>query len=1017
MEIKRGQKKRVFGQHIMMFGIMLVFMFSFVGTAAADGNGVEEPTYFSNSLHANGTAIIIVAGTEPGTTTVYVDTNNNEVLDEGEKTPLVAKWGDQSTTFENYDMSDWTIYGGRESGALTGNTKITMTGGQVKIIYGGSSLNISGPGNVIGNTYVTVKGDAIVEDVYGGGSNSNIIGDSETAGNTFVTIDGGAHITDSVYGGGNGEASVSNSTTVVINGGQIGLKTGENNYYDGYVFGGNGQAGFDNEGSIVKTTVKVNGGVMSEIYGGSHDGTVSETNVTVDLSKARFYDPGYIYGGSYSSSSKTGATNVIINNTDPEINKNIIIYGGGYQGETKTTSVIINGGHVNEVHGDGSYPRIYGDDTTLTNIEINNANVKYVYGGHRSTGDHTVKTEITIKGSTVDTVQAAGVHGTVGEATINITDSTIISSVYGSGDATNNTTINIKNSTADQLHGGDDSDDTAGLADVNLSGKVIINELYLIDLPNQRLVIDENLLAGSSIGIMHPDDMVRGIVAVFDQSLSTEAQQATAFAALRISDVNVGVYELERDLNDPTQVLIYKLPVPPKPDRGDGNTGIGTGTDADTGLGTDAGTNPDPETTEPSINVTVSTDLATTSQDNIAGATASEGLLQSMVEDALDDLAAEQAAAGLDGADNDAPLPVLDILVELNADAETEANTVNFSFNPAELANDADAELRLVVATEIATLALSQTALETIAQEGGTAATLAMAKVDPSTLSEEQKAQVGDRPLYDLTVSAGDKVISNLGGGTVEVTIPYTLQDGETAENIVVYFMDEAGQIVAQETVYDPITQTVSFIINHFSYYFIGTAAVTESMFSDVAVDAWYYDAVHFAAEQGLLAGIFDTTFNPSTEATRAMMVTLLYRLNLSMQAEDSDLATDSAELTFTDVAADAYYAPAVAWAAANGIVDGYDAQTFAPDDTITREQMAAILYRYAEYIGQDLTASAPLTAFTDHGLVSDYAVNSLQWAVAIELIQGKGNNILDPEGTTTHAEVVTLLQRIWAGL
>ncbi len=1007
MKMEKGQKKICFGQYLLLFGIMLVFMFSFVGRVSADGNGVEAPTYFSSNIYANGTNLIIVAGKDPGTSSVYVDAGAIGEYDAGNDILLVGKHNDvgnsTTITFEDIDISGWTIYGGRQSGTIIGDTRITMTGGQVTAIYGGGAN--SGGADVSGDTNVTVKGTAKVENVYGGGQSSDVLG------NTNVTIDGEATITEDVYGGGNGGGSVSISTNVQINGGEIGLASPESNTYkDGYVFGGNGGGIAD---SIDKAIVQVNGGVMNKVYGGSLEGTVTETQVTVDLSKAIFNDPGFIYGGGGSYSSETVTTNVIINNNNPENNPRIKIYGGSESGITGTTNVTINGGHVAEVHGDGSDSRSSETpDTNATNIKIINARVDEVFGGHASSDQHALETKITIENSTVDTVLAEGEHGTVGEATVDIMNSTIISAVYGSGDANNNAIINITDSAVGQLHGGDSSKDTAGLADVTLSGRVIINELYLLDLPNQQISINA-LSAGSSIGIMHPDDMVRGIVAVL-ASQDTE-QQAADFAALRISDVNVGVYELERDLNDPTQVILYKLPEPPNPDRGDGNAGIGTGTDADTGLGTDAGTNPNPETTEPSINVTVSTDLATNTQDNIAGATADEGLLQSMVEDALDDLAAEQEAAGFDGADNDAPLPVLDILVELNADAEAEANTVNFSFNPAELANDAtDAELRFIVETEIATLAFSQTALEAIEQQSGAEVTLTIAKVDPSTLSEEQKAQVGDRPIYDLTIIAGDKVISDLGGGTVNVTLPYTLQDGETAESIVVYFIDEAGQIVAQETVYDPITQTVSFIINHFSYYFIGTAAVTESMFSDVALDAWYYEAVHFAAKQGLLAGIFDTTFNPSTEATRAMMVTLLYRLDLSMQAEDSDLATDGAELTFADVAADAYYAQAVAWAAKNGIVDGYDAETFAPDDTITREQMAAILYRYAEYSGFDITASTSLEAFTDHDLVSDYAVSSLQWAVAIELMQGKGNNILDPQGTTTHAEVVTLLQRVW---
>ena len=119
-----------------------------------------------------------------------------------------------------------------------------------------------------------------------------------------------------------------------------------------------------------------------------------------------------------------------------------------------------------------------------------------------------------------------------------------------------------------------------------------------------------------------------------------------------------------------------------------------------------------------------------------------------------------------------------------------------------------------------------------------------------------------------------------------------------------------------------------------------------------------------------------------------------------------------TATAPFLDVTADQYYAPAVAWASSNGIVSGYDAQTFGPNDNITREQMASILQRYAQYKGLDVTASGNLSAFIDAANVSGWATDSVSWAVDQGLISGRGDGILAPQANATRAEVASILMR-----
>ncbi len=174
--------------------------------------------------------------------------------------------------------------------------------------------------------------------------------------------------------------------------------------------------------------------------------------------------------------------------------------------------------------------------------------------------------------------------------------------------------------------------------------------------------------------------------------------------------------------------------------------------------------------------------------------------------------------------------------------------------------------------------------------------------------------------------------------------------------------------------------------------------------FTDVGPGDWFLENVRYVYEKGLMNGTGDTTFSPKKTTNRAMIVTILHRL-------EGTPAPD-AQAPFTDVPAGQYYAEAVAWAAANSIVNGTGENTYAPLNNITREQMAAILYRYAQYKNYDVSGSADLSAFADAASISDYAVSALQWAVDAGLINGKGNGILDPKGSATRAEVSAILSR-----
>lgn len=183
-----------------------------------------------------------------------------------------------------------------------------------------------------------------------------------------------------------------------------------------------------------------------------------------------------------------------------------------------------------------------------------------------------------------------------------------------------------------------------------------------------------------------------------------------------------------------------------------------------------------------------------------------------------------------------------------------------------------------------------------------------------------------------------------------------------------------------------------------------GDDTVTVANFADVTNDAWYADAVAYVYENGLMNGTSATTFSPDEMTTRAMIVTILHRLEGEPWVNYL--------LPFTDVTAEQWYTEAVRWAASEGIVTGVSETSFAPDDPVTREQLAAILYRYAQYKGYDVTDTADLSTYADASQISAYATTAMQWANAGGLITGSTSTTLNPQGNATRAEVAAILMR-----
>ena len=175
--------------------------------------------------------------------------------------------------------------------------------------------------------------------------------------------------------------------------------------------------------------------------------------------------------------------------------------------------------------------------------------------------------------------------------------------------------------------------------------------------------------------------------------------------------------------------------------------------------------------------------------------------------------------------------------------------------------------------------------------------------------------------------------------------------------------------------------------------------------FEDVTIADWFYDDVMFVCGRGVMQGVSDTRFGPHLTATRAMMATILWRM------EGSPAPT--AEARFTDVRSGQWYSEAVAWTAQSGVYTGYVDGSFRPNDSITREQLAAILYRYAKYKGVDVSVGEDtnILSYADAAEISDYAFPAMQWACGAGVMQGSNGNLL-PRGRATRAQIAAMLHR-----
>lgn len=265
------------------------------------------------------------------------------------------------------------------------------------------------------------------------------------------------------------------------------------------------------------------------------------------------------------------------------------------------------------------------------------------------------------------------------------------------------------------------------------------------------------------------------------------------------------------------------------------------------------------------------------------------------------------------------------------------------------------------------------------------------------------------KTTYKVTTSAVNNGGVNASPSSAEkgatITITLSPDKGYKLDKLTV--TDGSGKTVSivkkSDTIYT-FTMPASAVKVGVSYV-KATETPSKTKFNDVSANDWFASAVDYVTGKGMMNGTADNTFSPKANTTRGMVVTVLYRL-------ENQPSTSAA--SFTDVASGAYYANAVAWANANGIVSGYGSGKFGPNDKVTREQLAAILYRYAQYKKYDVSVGEDtnILSYDDAQSISTYAIPAIQWACGAGVVTGKSGSKLDPKGNATRAEVAAMLMR-----
>lgn len=351
-------------------------------------------------------------------------------------------------------------------------------------------------------------------------------------------------------------------------------------------------------------------------------------------------------------------------------------------------------------------------------------------------------------------------------------------------------------------------------------------------------------------------------------------------------------------------------------------------------------------------------------------------------------------------------------VAKTSTDAATGASSIEVTIStsgesttiPSDIFEAAETSDAASVAVETAdgTIAFDRRAvLGMAAQAGGEDLTISLAKRDESSLPDEVKAVASKGVVYELSIqSASDEIVEFDGTVTVSIAVPADFE----GQNVYLYHIAADGTPVLVEgsVVLRNGVRFFEFTTDHFSYYAL--QPVDTLPFVDVDEDDWWFDSIYYVCAAGLFQGTSRSTFEPQGTMTRAMLVTVLHRLEGAPDV--------SAVSHFQDVQAGQWYTAAVNWASSNAIIEGYPDRRFGVGDEVTRQQMATILYRYAKYKSYSISADADLAGYSDAAEIDAWARDAMTWANAKGIISGTTTSTLAPRGNASRAQVATILMR-----
>lgn len=387
--------------------------------------------------------------------------------------------------------------------------------------------------------------------------------------------------------------------------------------------------------------------------------------------------------------------------------------------------------------------------------------------------------------------------------------------------------------------------------------------------------------------------------------------------------------------------------------------------------------------------------VSTQVKPTVSGTTANVSISSTNMNKAVDSV--------LETAQKEGTAPVLEIAV----DTPSRAEGLNVELPTAALATlSQNGDAVLTIDSGIGMLSLDAVGVEALAYQAGSRVSIRMMPVSRSSLTSSQSAAVGSNPVYDVSAASSGNAITSLRGGEMTVSLPYSLQVGQEAANVVVYAMNDSGNLTPCDTEYNTSTKMVTFTTTEFSKFVIGyDQRVTQVKFSDVNDSSWSAQYIYDLVERGIVDGVGGNRFDPTRAITRAEFIKML--AGVAGITKDNLPAGSTG---FADVKPNSWYAGYVNWAVKSGVTNGLTEAAFGPDAIINREQMSTMIYRYVQDAGIKLPTSIPGVTFQDADSFSDWAVDAIEAMQRSGIINGVGGNRFDPAEGATREQVCKVL-------